>query len=462
MKNTIYKFTLVIELILLIPFYFLKEHLFIDDLYDVPIRPSFYPYDLYFSLFIPTILLCISFLLAYIFNGITSAGSNQEKDHIETNEFKNNDFLKFSFYANLCACASLILIFVVFFWIMKIKTCTLSFVSDYPMLNFIFVLLLFVFNIIIGTLFLSIKSLWKTNRLVSFILVIISLLIFISSLAFVTFILLEQKHRSESISTSASEEEVTETDVVSTESEYSEADEIVNDDRCVFSDTGYGYTKTENYFSDLWDNPEKDKENTAYVIKTFFTKYLELRKTGTISDVKSNYGWGINNIEDEKVQQVINKISSKPERILEAFKSYKFLLYYILSPDVYERSGLEIGVKVLLRAHKDLYESGDHDENVADISKLMKYTKVNYEVAHEYYDVIQPYLSDDLFDILQSQYNEGEMGKRSNPSIEAKGTIVWAYSFWARRYVEHNKDIVYQVLEEINDHYDELKDKYVE
>lgn len=451
MKKDKFSVTIIIQLILLLFFYFFKESLLIDSIDDSETKPLFYPYEYYFVLTAPAVLISISFLVGTIFKIVTTSESNNQSQETTNKEHVFNNLSKFIFFANICL--SLESLIAIIYLALTKKQYSHE-IYQFGTIIFSFSLIVFLLSNFIGFILFLAKKNWKPYKWISISMLIISVVVFLAPLFYTINTLKELK--SVTIIPSEINEKINQLDESQAAQEASNYKEKEEESIYVdFSEIESDNIKTGKYFCDLWENPEDDKDNVSYVIKTYFNKYLFLTKKGSLSALKDSYSMQGFESKDEKVEKVRDKIETKSERIIAAYKSYKDLFYNILSNNVYTNSGLKTGVKSLICTHNDLYKSGNEIKNLENISVIMetRFKHDNY-TAQSYYNLIKPYASDDLFDILQSKSEIIEIDEtKSTPSEQTKALVVWAYSFWARRHSENNDNEIFEILTNIDEHY---------
>lgn len=244
------------------------------------------------------------------------------------------------------------------------------------------------------------------------------------------------------------EESTKQKDVVRVEEVYSEEDEPEDE---TFQ------------LSFLWQIPENDADSIdialKYVVGVFDMGSLIYHYIIPESNPDSliiaddnyffhdyNYGYEKEKGEAE-YKKIFNYLSKfrNDINIVALFNSYKWLIYETITPRIYIKSEFDVCAEILTRAYDDLYryedEIGDNFENFEKIYDIMKGDeRLSYNT---YYNRITPFISEENMEHYSSEENSMD-----------EETIVWAYSFWGRRYSEGNLTETAQILYTIRRHYE--------
>ena len=206
--------------------------------------------------------------------------------------------------------------------------------------------------------------------------------------------------------------------------------------------------ETGAYFADLWESPLHDKDSAQAVLINFFDDYLKLRKYGYVAHFLDAPRY-----QDLTKQslKVWDKIERDPIKLLSAFKSYKAMFYYLIPNEIYVESGLRNLTKLLLQTHYELYDDDTKLDKIYTIMTRPRNDK-EYLTRYDYFNDLKGFISKNVLTTLQSKANFYS----NNPkkiTYYGEGEAVWLYSFWARRHKEKNDDEVFQILYEIDNHY---------
>lgn len=126
-------------------------------------------------------------------------------------------------------------------------------------------------------------------------------------------------------------------------------------------------------------------------------------------------------------------IDRSSESILALYDTYHLALFYLISPTTYERSQLNLCNDMLRAVYDDIQNNG-HIEQFKQIKKRYSKEKMN---GYELHEALNPMLNSDLT-LALDHYAYFEH---------------WVYAFWYRRYVEQNMEATYEILNNIDKHY---------
>ena len=205
--------------------------------------------------------------------------------------------------------------------------------------------------------------------------------------------------------------------------------------------------KTGAYFADLWENPSDDKDSTLHVLLNVFNDYIILRKEGSVGhyiDAPRDV-----NLLDATVK-VMNKLGNDPIKLVSAFNSYRTMIYYLIPEEIYKESGLKNLTELLLQTHHELYDDEKKLDEIYNIM-TMPYNDELHFGRNDYFIDLKDFFSKKIIKAVQSNANFSTDDSRL--SDYSKGQVVWLYTFWARRYKQNNDEEVFQILNEINEHY---------
>ena len=465
MKNNFFKQVLLSQLVVLLAFYGFKS-VFTYQTDDSYSNILFEPYEMYFSISLPAILLVLAILLVFVFRGVI--GNEDTNDSVKENSSSEN-FWKGCFYTNLAFATGFIIYGLIDFVVYQ-EGIALNRLFSNDNIEFYWsvgVTLVIIFSFIIGALLLTVNSFWNTNKVFSIAFVILSLLFFVGPFAFATFISISSDNargrethypEMEGEAYPATEEVV---EAIEEAAAADEGSDEPDDTFYNFQNANYHNVDTGNYFADLWSNQENDKQIVAKALTTYLGDYLELHTKQSLFDVKSNssYEYALSN-KDKFVSKIASKINRKAQNIEEAFDSYQGLIYRIVTTDAYYNTPIRLYIKTLLCAHDDIYVSDEKLtlENINALTKIMNIDKtddLHYSFdAHQFFPYMRQRVSNRMYTLINSQYETNQTITGANLTDESKGVIVWAYSFWLRRRSEFNDTIVYKILKKLNEHYE--------
>ncbi len=229
---------------------------------------------------------------------------------------------------------------------------------------------------------------------------------------------------------------------------------------------GDDYEEPEPVLSNLWESSEYDKDSVSLAVGYFserirqmeneYSNVLDLWTYGHNSSYTYNeddlyYGDDEKKIWPDKSDfyqafrnqiKIVSYLQGNNDLILKAFMAYNGILFDAISSKVYYRSGAAELLAALSHAHDDLYDTGNSSSRLSKIYKLM--TNIEHSVASEYYDDIKIHADKET---LESYFktDSGEIDER---------LVVWAYSFWARRYHDGTEEAAYSILQDIIGNYE--------
>lgn len=133
---------------------------------------------------------------------------------------------------------------------------------------------------------------------------------------------------------------------------------------------------------------------------------------------------------------LIYQFDRSPENIQELFDAYETTLYQTMDKALYEQ--LQVGLVI-----EDLLFSYDYlKEN--DYQQIFNYLDTHPRKRHFYW-----------YDNPKPSTKEVEEGYLTSPSKKDHVyKVQWRYSFWYRRYLEGNMEVVHQILLKVKEHYD--------
>lgn len=485
MNIRLYKFTIIIEFILVILFtVVLFTNPFWIDHSRLEIN-SIHPNEFYVALSLLFILLTVSFLTSLAVTAVFKDDPIENKSEQDTIKKKRNfNFWKFTFLTNL-SFVSCLLVYSLFEKLTSKHTIVIYepevFLRDY----LIFTLVILMLSLFIGALCLSAGTLWRTNRLSSSILGIAIILFFFTPF----FMVSKYKKHCENIHKNQSNK-ITNSETEETgecnESYYSEDDE----------DGSFS-------FAELWEDPSQDESNVLGGLESFLLMLLDFdfdilniideqdtsninkylinlfEKKETIIQLANMRSMAYRYLVDyetpsdpedidesettddsqesesedynpnyEKLLQMRDEINRDPEKMKASFEKYNHLLYSLISPELYKKADFDKITKLLILSHDDIYNSENPEKVLAKIYSNMLVPKKKVEYIQFYYKSISPFISDKSQDYIN-------YCNTKHYALTSEDDIVWIYSFWARRDREGNSQEVYNILTQIKEHYEE-------
>lgn len=450
------------KIILIVQFFVLTVFGFV--LYNIK-------YGIAFAVISKLILLLIGFFLLMIL-GISILIQRliisilQSDSEVEDFENSNEDkFWRISFFANLVVGTIVFLssvICVIVDFGIGIKG-----YSGFGLRFSIFLGILFIASLVIG-LFLRIKdSVNEVSGLLGGLMILLSVLIFGSSLYFgLNQLISPQYSSSEIIKAIPFVPEVDETEVAQ-DSAYAAIDSTMIDSSATFGqdeitdeelsdeeeDDYYGFkkmkptgVKSTGFFKEYFDRSYTDTK-VRNLIQYFLADFLNLKKgeyyisTKNVIDTESQIA------EYSEIKHVGKVLRVDHEALAKSFKSYSPIIYSLLSKKIYVESNLKQLVDVLIASRDDVSNTDDASKAMDKVYNMM-ISRTNRDSPTDCYRKIVPYISNSTLALLKKKaYAIG------GSSEEAAAIIV--YSFWARRYHDGNDTVVYDILKEIKKHYGE-------
>lgn len=179
----------------------------------------------------------------------------------------------------------------------------------------------------------------------------------------------------------------------------------------------------------LFSNEEKDKKELIDSIFNFNQKFA----------FENNYiwYWYTYNLSKDRGKSHLAfglDIPRTTSNIKKIFENYKTIVFAKIDKNLYEQLSINITVKDLLKS----YELFRKKVNFQEIENLT------------FRDDVRKY-----FTLIA--YPDSIIKKYGYPPFPNYGYKSWLYSFWYRRYLEGNMETVYQILQEIDEHYEKQK-----
>ena len=295
--------------------------------------------------------------------------------------------------------------------------------------------------LVLAALLVSFFTLWKTNKTVA--LIIGSIIILIIPVNIISAAALKEasdycrynytrnNYNSQSYTNDESDDYYDEDDY-----EYENVIEVVDD-----------------YLSFLWNEEDNIDATFEYLFNDELSSWsddypysLVFYLSNLVNELNVNSEkWNSFTFSDNErlskntIRKILHYLKRSSSEILNAFYSYEDVIYRHIPRSNFSGTALETLLQQLTVSHNDLY-SDDDFSRLRNIHSQM--TEIEHYYASEYYDDIKQYIDVDYLHYFNDK--DGDF---------YQGAAVWAYSFWARRYVEGTDDIAYTILRQINEHY---------
>lgn len=439
-----YKIILIVQfiIVLILSFVFHK----IEYLEDIPLIPTV---PLLLIGFSPLILLAISIIIQKLIVAVIYSDSeNSEKDK----EVSNDKFWKNSFFVNVIF-GALTFVSSIVSVVSNLEIGVVS--SDYINRFFVSLGMLFFASLIIS-LFLRIKdSVSEIAKFIGFLMLFISIIIFSFSLYIAILnVVTVRSYSGDSIIGIL--KQPLETDEVYSVSEHeSEGEgegEESDSDYYGFNEMSFPEVKTYAYFEELFGDQKYDDAKMHNLTKLFLSSFLELKKGQSFTGIRRAIERGF--AYDKEINEIGKKIRRDPDAIRGAFDIYNAVLYAFLSDKIYFDSNLNLIVDALIDSHEDIYKTENPEETLNKIYKTMDFG-VKKDFPDYYYNEISPYASKEFLASINKNAETNSDKDDSTTTFNSQLNTVWMYSFWARRHKEKNSDVVFDILKEVKEHYEE-------
>lgn len=438
-----YKIVIIIQCIILLIFSFVFNEVYNEDIQLIPMI------QLLIIGFSPLILLAISIIIQRLIVAVIHSDSTNDEVNKEAPIDK---FWKNAFFINVIFGALTFLCSIISS-VLKLEVGVVS--SDYIYRFFISLDILMISSLIISLVLRIKDSVIEITKFLGFLMLFISILIFSFSLylAVLNVVTIRSNSGDGIIGTlnSVSETEEVATDVEH-ESEGEGEGEESESDYYGFNEMSFPEVNINGYFKELFEDSSYDNTKTEDLTKNFLSDFLVLEKDQSFTGIRIAIERGF--AYDEEIKKVDEKIRRNPEAIREAFDSYNTLLYAFLSNKIYFDSNLNLIVDALIKTHEDIYETENPHERLTKIYKIMIFG-AQKEFPNYYYNEIKPYASENVLSLVSKNAETSSEKDNSNAEYASQLNTVWIYSFWARRHKEKNEDVVFEILKEIKEHYNE-------
>jgi hypothetical protein len=440
MRNSFFKYTLILVTVFfvvgdILMFFYGHSPSLIYEMARLLIKTNEGSYiPNVFFLLVPLIGLLPAVACSFIWRKVIAGEVDLQVEIEDENKYqkqkRNYNFWKFSFYIYSLLTVAAALAFL----IMMNAGMQHKYFSednfDAPFFTWLLVTsIVLIASFAIGGLLLGISAIWRTSKVASLINGSIALIILSIAILVVSFLLFHEVNAPSLVHTNQNIENVDTTaagyvpEPVQSQSNKEEPT---------------------NYLSSLWNDPGDDDRNMTDLI-SYLLKEDEFLDNGSVEVVRFRAVIECDDslTEEKKYHVIKNFIKNDGKKILATFNSYKRILFRLLPYGTYHASPAHRMIDALMAAYNDIHQKENENDIWVDIYSAMEDGKKKY--AANYYDDIDKYTSDAVLKIFTTK----------DADENVKGDVVWAYSFWARRYHEGNIDAVYDIVSQIQEHYSE-------
>ncbi|PAM92453.1 hypothetical protein B4N84_22325 [Flavobacterium sp. IR1] len=398
--------------------------------------------------FSPLILLLLAIIIQKIIVAVL------QSDSAEADKAKSiaaDKFWKNSFFANLvfgAGCVLMAIASIVFQVYLGLRG------YEFSSRLSVFIALMLFASLLIGLLFRVRDFVNEISKLLGILMILISVIIFAGTfmLGSNCLFLIDVAANDNVVGTLKTVEETPEEMEVTygdEEDGYREGDDDPEDH--------FGFYKMNYPEIKIADNLGYGHNDSQSLFRLFLSKYLKLESDQSFNEVRSAIH--VNNYYNSypDITALDKKLRRDPEALRESFNGYKPLLYAFLSDRIYHESNLDALVNAFIKSHNDIYQSENPEESLTEIYKIMT-TYRKEEFADYCYPLLRPYVSEDAFQSIKNEAETHQSRDNYEEGYGAQFSTVWIYSFWARRHKEKNDAVVFDILQEIKEHYSDNDD----
>jgi hypothetical protein len=147
---------------------------------------------------------------------------------------------------------------------------------------------------------------------------------------------------------------------------------------------------------------------------------------------------------------LVYNIDRSPEQISRLFNSYKNIIYEMIDSNLYRDKHLDLYVKTLVKVYHHLIQMDDYEEQMKRIYNAVEDENKDPDIfgrTSNQFPIYEPVLNEDVIKMFK-----GTNGMVMNDWGQYTD-VLWFHSFWLRRYHEGNSEAVFQILQEIEEHY---------
>jgi hypothetical protein len=418
---------------------------------------EFHPYEFNCGYVIPFVFFVICLVVSVFSFFLKKEEIDMDEDLLLKIRRKQN-FWKFAFYSNLF----FVLVIACFSIGIDFKN---PFVIDEPVLFYSSIVLraslVVLISLVVASFFLAAGINWKTNKMLAVIILIFSFFIIGTSIFGEVLFMKKFNDASESYKMaksekrmrSESEEEVGDYDGYANYEESEEGEES-NSEESEENQESNSEVNEENQESDYESSEEVKKLQSLVLNKSTVVDSWNamrddffIKKIGTSADLVGLRIYvysvlaGQTYDNDYRVLNFISVLRDRPLQLYGGLETYKWILFSTVSKETYRSNQFDQVVDALLFTYHDVGE---------DTGKLNKI----HEIMQNNIDSDENNIGKFLPEIKKfcSPYAIKKLSKNEG-FYKSNSDIVWFYSFWARRNKEGNKNEVYKVLREIQEHY---------
>jgi hypothetical protein len=143
------------------------------------------------------------------------------------------------------------------------------------------------------------------------------------------------------------------------------------------------------------------------------------------------------------------RINRSPQSIQSFFDNSKNIIYTTINKEIYIQKDLNLYVETLIHTYEHITAIDGYEKKLDDIFYAVKEQDADESIfcrTPEQYELYEP--------ILNPQIVEQFFGSHSyHETYGEHADALWFHSFWMRRHREKNAKVVYQILQEIDKHY---------
>ncbi|WP_337967618.1 hypothetical protein [uncultured Flavobacterium sp.] len=392
-----------------------------------------HPYEFNYGYAIPLFVFGIGLVLA-----LFSLFSKQEDVLVDESEIlkikRRQNFWKFAFYCNVF----LVVVSAVFLIMISLGN---SIIIDDPVSFYSLVfsrsVLVLIISLVVASFLLAVGINWKTNKALAVAILIFSFFSIGASIFGDVFFVRKFNDASESYKMAKNEKKIP----------AKEEQQLVDYDRYNNKDTEEGSGDEQNEELQIMDE-SIIIDSWKSIREDFFVKkngnsddFVGLRFY--VSVIFSGYLDENLNTTDYHVVNFISDLRNHPVQFHDGLESYKLILFSTISTELYRSNHFDQVVDALLLAYDDV---GKDDLNLDRIYEIMQNNiDADEQNIGKFFPRIKNYGSPDALKKIS----------KNKVFFKHNSDIVWVYSFWARRKKEGNIDVVYKVLKDIQEHYNE-------
>lgn len=167
------------------------------------------------------------------------------------------------------------------------------------------------------------------------------------------------------------------------------------------------------------------------------------------ADNAYRYAYGERPTQDAYFAYLATHVSRDPDNLKALWDRFGNRILDLVPAAVYRSTDLSGYTQALLSTYADLHNRGDFEQLMRDIDRAEKTIDPDdwaSNISEGLYRIFEPFFASELV----SQWRRDEAMLDHDDYNE----VVWFYSFWLRRWREGNVAVVYQILLDINAHYD--------